>query len=102
MAKYHPAIPVPKVYAYNIRDGESPYIAMEYIQGDPLSSVWKSYSEPEKLVVAQSIADLILDLGEIPFDRIGGLTLKHEVGPTVEGVKLFKGRVSLFNLISCF
>lgn len=89
----YPSIPVPKVYAHKTRATNSPYIAMEYAQGEPLSSVWKLYSESEKWDAARSIADTILDLAGINFDCIGGLTLEHKIGPTVEGVKLFKGRV---------
>lgn len=93
MAKFHPSIPVPKVYAYNTGEFGEPYTAMEYINGEPLSSVWNSFTEPEKWELARSIADIILDLGEITFDCIGGLTLGYNLGPTVEGAKLFKGRV---------
>lgn len=93
MAEFHPSIPVPKVYAYDTGEFGQPFIAMEYVSGEPLSSAWSSFTEPEKWDLARSIADVILDLGEITFDRIGGLTLGYKIGPTVEGAKLFKGRV---------
>ena len=93
MGQYHPSIPVPKVYAYDTWEFGQPFIAMEYVNGDPLSSVWKTFTEPEEWDLARSIADIILDLGEITFDHIGGLTLGYEIGPTVEGAKLYKGRV---------
>ena len=93
MAQYHPSIPVPKVYAYDSgRTGNEPFIMMEYIDGQPLSSAWASYTEDEKLAAAQQVAEIIVKMSEIPFQRIGGLTLAHEIGPTVEGMKLFKGR----------
>ena len=67
---------------------------MEFINGEPLSSVWNTYTNAEKSIVAQEIANMVVDLGEIEFDGIGGLTPEYELGPTVEGMKLFKGRVS--------
>lgn len=48
------------------------------------------------MAVARQIAEVIVKLGEITFDGIGGLLLNHTLGPTVEGTKLFKGRVSGF------
>ena len=95
IAKNHPSIPVPKVYAYDTgKTGNEPFIMMEYIDGQPLSSAWSTYTEDEKLAAARQVAEIIVNLSEITFDRIGGLTLTHEIGPTVEGMKLFKGRVS--------
>ena len=94
IAKNHPSIPVPKVYAYDTgKTGSEPFIMMEYIDGQPLSSAWSTYTEDEKLAAARQVAEIIVKLSEITFDRIGGLTLTHEIGPTVEGMKLFKGRV---------
>ena len=96
ISKHHPSIPVPKVYAYNIRQSgsNSPYIAMEFIDGQPLDSVWSSLTESEKASLADQVAQIIVTLGEIDLGGIGGLTLEHKLGPTVEGTKLFKGRVS--------
>ena len=87
MAKYNPSIPVPKVYAYDNGESGQPFIAMEYVNGEPLSSVWNSLTEPEKWDLARSIADIILDLGEITFDYIGGLTLGHKTEPTVKTIQ---------------
>lgn len=93
IAKDHPSIPVPKVYAYDDgKTGNEPYIMTEYIDGQPLGSVWTAYSEDEKLAAARQVAQIIIEMGSITFARIGGLTLNHEIGPTVEGMKLFKGR----------
>ena len=44
--------------------------------------------------MADEVADIIVKLSEIDLGGIGGLTLEHSLGPTVEGFKLFKGRVS--------
>ena len=96
IAKNHPSIPVPQVYAYNIKQSgsNSPYLAMEFIDGQPLDSLWFSLTEAEKVSVADGVADIIVKLSEINLGGIGGLTLEHSLGPTVEGLKLFKGRVS--------
>ena len=81
IAKDHPSIPVPKVYAYDDgKTGNEPYITMEYIDGQPLDSVWTAYSEDEKLAAARQVAQTIIEMGTITFDRIGGLTLEHEIG----------------------
>lgn len=67
---------------------------MEFIKGQPLASAWNSLSEPEKLIIANEVAQIIVELGQIDLSGIGGLTLDHALGPTVEGIKLFRGRVS--------
>ena len=91
-----PDIPVPAVYAYS-SDLLSPFIAEEYIAGDTLSSLWNRYTEDEKRQVAQQIADIVVTMGETRFDYIGSFTGDAGclLGPTVEGSKLFKGRVSV-------
>ena len=51
-------------------------------------------SNAEKKAIVNQIADIIVQLGGIDLGAIGGLTLEHKLGPTVEDVKLFRGRVS--------
>ena len=94
MTKNHPAIPVPQVYAYSDRatEDEMPFVVEEFIDGLPLSEAWKSYSESEKVEVARKVAKVVVQLGEIRFDAIGGMQPDGTLGPTVEGVKLFRGR----------
>ncbi len=67
---------------------------MEFIDGQPLDSLWFSLTESEKASVADEVAEIIATLSGIDLGGIGGLTLEHKLGPTVEGMKLFKGRVS--------
>ncbi|KAK4696733.1 hypothetical protein P7C71_g1234, partial [Lecanoromycetidae sp. Uapishka_2] len=100
ISKNYPSIPVPKVYAYETRN-DTPFIAMEYIKGTPLSDVWMTYTESEKLAVASDITNVIVDLASITFDSIGGMNLSHKLGPTVEGIKLFKGR-DRFHSTDCY
>ncbi|KAL2054024.1 hypothetical protein ABVK25_005563 [Lepraria finkii] len=93
ITKNHPSIPIPTVYAYDTGEsGATPFIAVENIDDKPLSQVWSTYTEEETNAVACDIAKLIVEMAEINFDSIGGLTLAHKFGPIVEGVKLFKGR----------
>jgi hypothetical protein len=91
-----PDIPVPEVYDFS-SDVRDSFIAQEYIDGNPLSSSWNGYTEDEKRQVAQQIADIIVNMGEIRFDQIGSFTgdAGALLGPTVEGSKFFKGRVSI-------
>ena len=67
---------------------------MEFIDGQPLDSLWFSLTESEKARIADQVAQIIVSLSEIDLGGIGGLNLEHKLGPTVEGMKLFKGRVS--------
>lgn len=88
-----PNIPVPKIYAFRA-DGPNPFVAQEYVDGEPLSSIWNRYTEAEKHSVALKIAELIVDMAETRFSAIGGFAgpTSYALGPTVEGSKLFKGR----------
>ncbi|KIK40673.1 hypothetical protein CY34DRAFT_806970 [Suillus luteus UH-Slu-Lm8-n1] len=88
-----PNIPVPKIYASSA-DGPNPFIAQEFIDGEPLSTIWPRYTEMEKHAVAQKIAEIIVDMAETRFSAIGGFAspTSSTLGPTVEGSKLFKGR----------
>jgi len=70
IGKHHASIPVPRVYAYETRSS-TPFIAMEYIEGTPLSEVWMTYTGPEKSAIASDIAGFIVDLAVITFDGIG-------------------------------
>ena len=69
---------------------------MEFVDGQPLDSLWFSLTDLEKSNIAEEVAGIIVNLSEINLGGIGGLTLDHKLGPTVEGFKLFKGRVSQY------
>lgn len=97
MRTHCPEIPVPKVYAWS--DGSStdetypfPFLAEEYIEGDMLCDIWMTYRSEEKETVAGKIAELIVHMGELRFDKIAGISPTGKPAPTVEGHKLFKGR----------
>ena len=87
--KQHSPIPVPRVYAYSTQQvgSNSPYIAMEYVEGWPLDVLWEGLSEPEKEAIVAEIAQIIVELAEIDLGCMCGLTLKQNPGPTVEGTK---------------
>ncbi|KAG8529741.1 uncharacterized protein KY384_005222 [Bacidia gigantensis] len=86
----HTSIRVPKVYSWSSAD--PPYVTMEYVEGRPMCDVWKDCDEDEKELLVKEIARMVVELGEIGFDKIGGLSPEHQLAPTVEGMKLFKGR----------
>lgn len=90
-----PRIPVPRVYAFDA--GTSlvgvPFIAEEFVEGVRLDEAWSGYDDREKDIVARRLAEMVVDMATTTFPGIGGLTLQHELGPTVEGMKLFGGRV---------
>ena len=91
-------VPVPEVYYHSLeKDGGASgtlFMAEEFIEGQCLSSVWKSFDEATKMSVARQIAAIVVEIGGTTFESIGGLMLDHTLGPTVEGMKIFKGRVS--------
>ncbi|KAG8529742.1 uncharacterized protein KY384_005223 [Bacidia gigantensis] len=87
----HTSIPVPKVYAYSSKQPHS-FVALEYIDGQPLGSAYKDCTADQQETLCTEIANIIVQMAELRFDKIGGLLPSHELGPTVEGVKLFKGR----------
>ena len=91
-------VPVPQVYSYSLEESscQKPFVAEEYIEGHCLSSVWMTYEESTKMAVSYQFAEILVQLAETTFDGIGGLMLDHRLGPTVEGMKVFKGRVSVF------
>ena len=88
-------VPVAGVFSHSLDENGShtPYIIQEFMDGERLSSAWATYDEPTKLAVAHQIAEIIVEFAETTSDEIGGLMLDHQLGPTVEGMKLFKGRV---------
>ena len=90
-----PNIPVPKIYAFDA-EAPNPFVAQEYMDGEPLSTIWNRYTQTEKNLVAVKIAEMIVNMAEMRFSDIGGFTSRTIciLGPTVEGSKLFKGRVS--------
>ncbi|KAL6716090.1 hypothetical protein ACLMJK_005656 [Lecanora helva] len=94
LARYHPSIPVPKIYTYSIRKygANTSFMALEYVQGQPLYTVWDSLSIFEKDSIVNEIVQIIAELSDKDFGCICGLTLKHNPGPTVDRFKFCQGR----------
>jgi hypothetical protein len=94
VSSHYPDIPAPRVYAF-AADSPKACITQEYVKGKALSSCWNRYTEDERQQIAYRIAQIIVFMGEVRFDGIGGFTGSAGclLGPTVEGCKLFKGRV---------
>jgi hypothetical protein len=91
------------LYAFDAK-ALNPFVAQEYIDGEPLSAIWDRYTQTETGLVALKIAEIVVDMAEMRFSSIGGFAscvggfasgTRSTLGPTVEGSKLFKGRVSL-------
>lgn len=94
-----PGVPVPEVYAFDAGTSLAgvPFIAEEYIEGQPLDKTWHTYTLEEKKVICRNVAKIIVEMAETSFATIGGLTLEHQLGPAVEGAKLFGIRVGKDN-----
>ena len=97
-----PNVPVPEVYHYSISENEEEtyFIAEEFVEGETLNTVWKTFDEATKLEVSRQIAQIVVDLADTTFDGIGDLMLDHTLGPTVESWNLYKGRAK-FHDSSC-
>ncbi|OTA87209.1 hypothetical protein M434DRAFT_35458 [Hypoxylon sp. CO27-5] len=98
-----PHIPVPKVYYYQATDDFSTsFIVEEFIDAKPLSEQWMSLDRSQKEELAQKLAAMIVDLAEIPFDKIGGLDpIDMSPAPTVEACKTYNGRAK-FHREECY
>ncbi|KAL8790070.1 MAG: hypothetical protein Q9213_000772 [Squamulea squamosa] len=96
-----PKVPVPQVYSYQLDPKSNVFIREEFIEGDRLSEVWSAFDEATKHDLARQVAEIIVELGGSTFDGIGGLMLDGKLGPTVEGMKLFKGR-DKFHSPACY
>lgn len=73
------SIPVPRVFAWDSSpDNELGFewILMEKLAGVPLMDVWRKIEWTGKLVLIESLAGLINQLGNHKFDRIGSLYFK--------------------------
>ncbi|KAF2430321.1 kinase-like protein [Tothia fuscella] len=66
----HPEIPVPALYAHS-DDIETPFIAMEYIDGKPASAAWRSLSEPDKAILANNIAKILVAMLDVRSPFVG-------------------------------
>lgn len=98
-----PHIPVPKVYHFQATDKASTsFIVEQYIDCPQLSSTWISLKPFEKDRLAQRLAEIVVDFGELRFNSIGSMNpTDFSPAPTVEGCKIFKGRTK-FHRNECY
>lgn len=98
--KLHTNIPVPSVYAWSTEPGQE-YIALEYVEGELLSSAWSKYTEDEKEIMVKKLAKITAEMVDIRFDKIGGVTPDGKLGPAVEKSKILKGRSKFHATENC-
>lgn len=86
-------IPTPAIYAYSCACG-SEFIAMEYIDGDTLSSVWLDIPKDEQEDVLRQVAEIMHTMrSKTSFKAIGGISPDGSSCPLVDGVDATCGRV---------
>ncbi|KAI5998910.1 hypothetical protein F5J12DRAFT_283855 [Pisolithus orientalis] len=91
----HPGlnIPTPAIYAYSSACG-SEFIAMEYIDGDALSSAWLDIPKDEQEDVLRQVAEIMHTMrSKTSFKAIGGISPDGSSCPLVDGIDATCGRV---------
>lgn len=85
----HTTIPIPKVIAYGVAEGElswlGPYIIMEAVEGERLDTLILDKADKIKSEVSEitlekiyrQVADILLQLNSCTFDKIGSLNVKE-------------------------
>jgi aminoglycoside phosphotransferase (APT) family kinase protein len=77
-------IPVPEIYFVNHNENHvvgAPFVLMERMDGGRLCDIWEDLSLEHKLDVMGQIAEVVGQLSEQKFDKIGSLTRDGTVGP---------------------
>lgn len=80
----HTSIPVPKTFLVNYNENHvvgSPFVFMERIEGGRLSDIWGCLSTSHKLSIVEQTANIVGQLADLHFDKIGSLTSEGAVGP---------------------
>lgn len=80
----HTSIPVPQIYLVNYNENHvvgAPFVLMEYLDGEKLSTVWKDLTLEQKLDVVGQVAHVLGQLSELKFDAIGSLKADGTLGP---------------------
>ena len=81
----HTKIPVPEIYHYDLdpdNDVGAPYSLMERLPGKHLYKIWDALSLDHKKVALSQIANVIVQLAGLKFDKIGSL-FESGIGPVV-------------------
>ena len=80
----HTSIPVPETYFVNFDPTHAvgaPFVLMERMEGKHLYYIWDELTLDHKLAVMTQIADVLVQLAHLIFEKIGSLNLSGEVGP---------------------
>ncbi len=80
----HTTIPVPEIYHVNFdqqNDVGASYVIMERMPGQRLYTIWEGLSTEHKIAVMEQIADVLAQLSNLKFDKIGSFNLNGEIGP---------------------
>ncbi|KAG0260017.1 Phosphotransferase enzyme [Mortierella polycephala] len=96
------SIRVPEVYAWSA-DATNPigaeYILMEKIPGVPLDDTWRSMSFEDKEHIVRQIIDIVLQLFNINYDKIGGIYQDKDgayyVGPIINDLFFMDERANM-------
>ena len=82
----HTQIPVPEVYFVNHNENHvvgAAFVLTERVPGVRLFDIWSDLSLEHRMSVVTQVADIVGELADLRFDRIGSLTLDGTVGPLV-------------------
>jgi hypothetical protein len=82
--RQHTRIPTPEVYFVNFDPTNSvgaPFVLMERMRGVHLYTIWDKLNTEHKSAVIEQIADVLVQLSRLKFDKIGSINLNGEVGP---------------------
>lgn len=106
--KEHTSIPVPKVFHLDTTANNeigAPYIAMSYISGRTVSSLWFDASghtplEERRRNILKQLAQAMSQLNSLRFDKIGSLIASsrgtgHDLGPCYEWDEAEDGTISV-------
>ncbi|KAI6043794.1 hypothetical protein EDC04DRAFT_534061 [Pisolithus marmoratus] len=88
-------IPTPAIYTYNCTYGWE-FIALEYIDGDTLSDVWRDLSEEEQKSVVNQIVEIMDTMRtKTSFKMIGGISPDGSSCPLIDDIDVACGKVCL-------
>ena len=90
-ARQHiPACPAPEVVAWSATTDELgyEYVLLRRLPGRDLGAIYLDLTEDDMTRVIRQVADMFIAMAKLPFDKIGGLTIRDngviEPGPVIE------------------
>ena len=82
----HTSIPVPRIYFVNHNRNHvfgSAFVLMERLEGVELFDMWEDLTFDHKVAALEEVANVVGQLAELHFDRIGSLTYEGSLGPLI-------------------